>query len=93
MTFLGDILVDVQLKIDPSDEAQLNYHWLIDPGPERESLIGRTGMHSYRGSLVKIERDAKSETSCWKAAQKVFKKHEQWRRRVQDRLAAVYPDD
>ena len=93
MTFLGDILVVADLKIDRSDEAQINYHWLIDPGPERESLLGRAGTHSYRGSLVSIERDAKTETSCWKAAQKVFKKHEEWRRRVQDRLAAMGSTD
>ncbi len=93
MTFLGDILVDLQLKIDPSDAAQVNYHWQIDPGPEPESLVGRSGKHSYRGSLVSIERDAKTETSCWKATQKVFKKHEEWRKRVQDRLAAMGPND
>ncbi len=89
MTFLGDILLELDQKIDRTDEAQMHYHWLIDPGIDEDSIIGRSGRHAFRANLVEIDRDAKTEAACWKAAQKVFKKHEEWRNRVQKRLAEV----
>ena len=91
MTFLGDLLVDLKVKMTGADDAQLHYFRLIAPGAAGKGSFGRalSAEYMYRGELVALDRAAATEAAFWKAARDaVFAKEPVWRALVERQLAA-----
>ncbi|MCZ6476832.1 MAG: hypothetical protein O6851_00695, partial [Gemmatimonadetes bacterium] len=94
VTFMGDFLVDLKVKMEESDDAQAHYYQLIEPDAARKGFFARSfsGRYMYRGDLVSVERGAAIEAEYWTVARdKVFKKEADWREQVAKSAASGKP--
>jgi hypothetical protein len=91
ITFLGDLLVDLKVKMSGADEAQTHYLRLVEPAAARAGFTLRAlaGDYVYRGELVETDRTPATEGSFWALARdKIFNGEAGWRSMVEQRLAA-----
>jgi len=90
ITFMGDFLIDLKMKMSKSDEVQAHYFRLIEPGSARKGWMARayTSKNVYRGDLVSVDRDAQTRNDFWAHARdKVFEKEPGWVAKAEQELA------
>jgi len=92
MSFMGDFLFDLKVKMNKSDAAQGHYLRLIRPGAARKGLMGRafSADYTYRAELVSVDREPDVEKEFWsEALDSVFDKELAWRMEVEKELAEL----
>lgn len=93
VTFMGDFLVDMKMKMSKSDEAQAHYFRLIEPGAARRGFASRTWFgkqYMYRGDLVSLDREDSTRSDFLVfAGEKVFDEEPAWRARIEERLSEL----
>lgn len=96
VTFLGDFLLDLKMKMRGCDDAQAHYARLIEPDASRKGWMGRTYLskkYLYRAELVRVDREAATRTDYWTVARdKVFSSAPRWRAEVEEELAKAEGD-
>lgn len=91
IAFVGDLLVDLKVKMSEADEAQLHYLQLVEPGAARKGFTGRamSGEYMYRGELIELDQTASTETAFWTLARgKIFKSAPDWSARIEQQMAS-----
>lgn len=91
IAFMGDLFVDLKVKLSEADEAQMHYLRLVEPGAARMGFTLRALSHEYmyRGELIEMDRTAATESAFWTLARgKIFGGAQDWRALVEKQAAA-----
>lgn len=86
IAFMGDLFVDLKVKMSDADDAQNHYLQLVEPGAARKGFHGRawSGEYMYRAELIELDRTAATERAFWTQARgKIFGGAPEWRARVE----------
>ena len=89
IAFMGDLAVDLKVKMSEADEAQMHYLRLVEPEAARMGFMGRALSHEYmyRGELIELDREAATEKAFWTLARaKIFAGAPDWRGKVEQQL-------
>ena len=95
ITFMGDYLFDLKVKMKQADPAQAHYLRLIAPGAARKGFMARayTSQNVYRAELVGVDREPATANEFWSMARDgVFVSEPAWRAEVEEELAELAAD-
>lgn len=91
ITFMGDLSVDLKVKMSEADEAQMHYFRLVAPGAARKGFTGRAMSHEYvyPGKLIELDRTAETEKAFWVLARgKIFDSAPDWSAWIEPQVAS-----
>jgi hypothetical protein len=94
LAFMGDLLVDGQVKINRADAEQSHFLRIVEPDASRLGYMARglLGRELYLGTELKLDRAPATERNFLAfATRKVFQKDPQWLGVVRTRLASTSP--
>ena len=91
ITFMGDLSVDLKVKMSKADEAQMHYFRLVEPAAARTGFTARAlaGEYVYPGELIELDRTAETEKAFWALARgKIFDRAPDWSAWIEPQVAS-----